>query len=45
MCKKPSTAKPSDTMYSWTPEILQNQIFMHRRLATGSKERESTTTG
>ena len=45
MCKKPWTAKPSDTMYSWTPEILQNQIFMQRRLATGSKERESTTTG
>ena len=45
MCKKPYTAKPSDSMYSWTPEILQNQISMHRRLATGPKERESATTG
>jgi hypothetical protein len=45
MCKKPATARPSDSMYSWTAEILQNQILMHRRLSAQSKERESATTG
>jgi len=33
MCTKPSTAKPADTMYSWTREILRNQILTLRRLA------------
>jgi hypothetical protein len=33
MCTKPTTARPADTMYSWTPEILQTQISTRRRLA------------
>jgi len=33
MCTKPTTARPADTMYSWTPEILQTQITSRRRLA------------
>lgn len=33
MCIKPTTARPGDSMYSWTPEILQNQILTLRRLA------------
>jgi hypothetical protein len=27
MCTKPAAARPTDTMYSWTWEILQNQIM------------------
>jgi hypothetical protein len=38
MCTKPTTARPVDSMYSWTWEILQNQILTIRRLA-GSSER------
>ncbi len=38
MCTKPATAKPVDSMYSWTWEILQSQILTIRRLA-GSSER------
>ena len=26
MCTKPSGARPSDAMYSWTPDVLENQI-------------------
>jgi len=37
MCTKPLTAKPADGMYSWTWEILQNQILTARRAAR-SKE-------
>lgn len=33
MCSKPATAKPADGMYSWTSEILQNQIVMTLRNA------------
>ena len=33
MCTKPTTARPADSMYSWTPEILQAQISNRRRLA------------
>ncbi len=40
MCTRPSTAKPGDGMYSWTPEILQSQILMHRRAAAGPKKRD-----
>jgi len=38
MCTRPATAKPLDSMYSWTPEIVQHQILTLRRLAE-SKER------
>jgi hypothetical protein len=31
LCTKPATAKPADGMYSWTREILQNQILTVRR--------------
>jgi hypothetical protein len=44
MCKKPTTASPADTMYSWTPEILRNQILMHRRLSAGSRGGDGATT-
>ena len=31
MCTKPMGAKPSEGMYSWTPEILQERFaYMHR---------------
>lgn len=33
MCTRPPTANPADSMYSWTPEILENQILTLRRLA------------
>jgi len=38
MCTKPASAKPADTMYSWTPEILQRQILLQRRLSAAPKE-------
>ena len=38
MCTKPTTAKPADGMYSWTWDILQNQILTIRR-AVRSNER------
>ena len=44
MCKKPTTARPADSMYSWTPEILRNQILMHRRLSAGSRGHDGATT-
>ncbi len=31
MCSKPTTAKPGDTMFSWTPEIIAAQLFALRR--------------
>jgi hypothetical protein len=37
MCTKPSTARPADSMYSWTWEILQHQILNLRRLAESSE--------
>ena len=40
MCTRPTTAKPRDSMYSWTPEILQSQILMHRRAAARPKKRD-----
>lgn len=33
MCTRPSTASSTDSMYSWTPEILRYQILTVRRLA------------
>jgi hypothetical protein len=36
MCTKPTTAKPADSMYSWTWPLLQNQILTTRRLADPS---------
>lgn len=41
MCTKPATARPADSMYSWTPEILQSQILIHRRLSAPSNGRDS----
>lgn len=38
MCTKPSTAKPADSMYSWTWEILQRQVQTVRRLANRTHE-------
>ena len=38
MCTKPTTAKSADAMYSWTWEILQNQILTIRR---GAQSNES----
>jgi hypothetical protein len=38
MCTRPKTAKPADAMYSWTWEILQNQILTIRR---GAQSEES----
>ena len=36
-CTKPVTAKSADGMYSWTWEILQNQILTVRRAARSNK--------
>ena len=38
MCTKPKTAKPADAMYSWTWEVLQDQILTIRRGAPRSNE-------
>lgn len=43
MCKKPSTATSADSMYSWTPEILREQILIHRRLSTSSRDHHRAT--
>jgi hypothetical protein len=32
MCTRPAAARPGEGMYSWTPEILQNQIIVTRRI-------------
>lgn len=39
MCTKPRTAKSGDGMYSWTWEILQDQILCAARHASRSSER------
>lgn len=44
MCKRPATARPADSMYSWTAEILESQINFHRRLSAESKTQESPAT-
>lgn len=31
MCTKPATAKPADTMFSWTPDIIAAQVLQLRR--------------
>jgi len=43
MCTKPAAARSTDTMYSWTWEILQNQIMetLHR---SKSRSKGSTRT-
>ena len=33
MCKKPVSALPADNMYSWTPDILGDQLTANRRSA------------
>jgi hypothetical protein len=38
MCTKPKTAKPADAMYSWTWEILEDQLLTIRRGAPRSSE-------
>ncbi len=35
MCKKPSGARPVDSMYSWTPEVLRDQLLANQRKALG----------
>lgn len=37
MCTRPAGAKPTDAMYSWTWEILRNQIAITNRKATAEK--------
>lgn len=41
MCKKPKGAKNDDGMYSWTPEILQQQILTHLRRSQASEVPQS----
>lgn len=32
MCTRPTTARPTDSMYSWTPEILEREVLsLHRK--------------
>lgn len=31
MCKKPLGARPDDSMYSWTPDILRDQLLANQR--------------
>ncbi len=33
MCKKPVGARPDDSMYSWTPDILRDQLLANQRKA------------
>lgn len=33
MCTKPTGARPADGMYSWTPQIVEDQIAVTRRKA------------
>ena len=33
MCRKPATAKPTDCMYTWTVDVLQQQVIHLRRTA------------
>jgi len=44
MCTKPAIAKLADSMYSRTPEILQNRIILHRRLSAESERQGSAGT-
>jgi hypothetical protein len=37
MCTKPATAKPADSMYSWTWDVLQSQIDNIRRTARSNE--------
>jgi hypothetical protein len=43
MCTKPAAARPADTMYSWTWEILQNQIMETLRRARSPRKGSSST--
>lgn len=48
MCKKPVGAKPSEGMYSWTRQILKEQIALTSRKAAADASAaasDSTTTG
>jgi hypothetical protein len=37
MCTRPTTAKPADSMYSWTWEILREQILSLRRASRANE--------
>jgi hypothetical protein len=37
MCTRPTGAKPADSMYSWTPSILRDQLATTLRRATPSE--------
>ena len=41
MCTKPTSAKPADTMFSWTPDIVSHQLAAVRRREE-SDERAAT---
>jgi len=41
MCTKPEGARPSDAMYSWTPEILEGQLREVLRNAASLQTAES----
>jgi hypothetical protein len=41
MCTKPIGAKPAEGMYSWTPQILQNQIALTFRKAQSDAAAET----
>ena len=41
MCTRPAGARPADSMYSWTWEILRNQIIMTLRNARRTEIREA----
>lgn len=36
-CKKPAGARPDDSMYSWTPEILRDQLLLNQRKSLSSR--------
>lgn len=44
MCTRPATARPADSMYSWTLAILQDQILGHRRLSARSHQKDGAAT-
>lgn len=37
MCKKPTGATPSESMYSWTPDVLRDQLLANQRKATPAR--------
>ncbi len=37
MCSKPTTAKPTDGIYSWTKEILSSRILDVRRATESNR--------